>query len=238
MAIVPAASADEAINSVGFNKTVPHTPHIEALANGLGMETEDLIAELQSGKTLYEIGLEHGVEQEDLDEFYKHLRPKKQTAIYLANQFNITVEELKSELQSGKTVQELADEHNVDFDELMTTGINYWRVDAKIRFHHKIAMELGMTDAELREELNSGTTLKDLAEEYNLDLSDYKKEEFTKKDRKVFNKLAEELGMTSEELVNEIRPEDGSIKEYIRNHGYNLRELQQDIEADRQANQN
>jgi|GEM_PF-1042462 len=79
----------------------------------------------------------------------------------LAEKFGMTPEELKTVLESGKTLQEIAKEKGVELPE----KVMLFRGGPL-----KLADELGMTEVELKAAFESGKSLEELAEERGIDL--------------------------------------------------------------------
>lgn len=96
----------------------------------------------------------------------------------LAGKLGMTLEELQAALNSGQTVQELADAAGVELPQRVARG-------------GRLAELLGMTPEELKAALDSGQTVQELADAAGVELP-----------RRVARggRIAELLGMTSEEL--------------------------------------
>lgn len=88
--------------------------------------------------------------------FFKEVRMMK---FDLAEELGLTKEELKAELDSGKTIEQIAEDKGVELPA---------RPAFKLRGN--IAEKLGMTETELKAELESGKTIEEIAEEKGVEL--------------------------------------------------------------------
>ncbi len=79
----------------------------------------------------------------------------------LAEKLGMTPEELKAAVESGKTIEQLAEEKGVELPRLETF---------KIRLDGFLEEKLGMTAEELKTELESGKTIEQIAEEKGVEL--------------------------------------------------------------------
>src|SRR3954454_9792050 len=100
-----------------------------------------------------------------------------------ANAIGITAAELKTELESGKTIAEVATAHNVDVDTVIDAMVT--EATADIRAHitdlvnngrpergeklDAVTTALGMTPEELRTALESGKSIADVATDKGID---------------------------------------------------------------------
>lgn len=104
----------------------------------------------------------------------ENLRPRPLDKI--AEILNMEVSELKEELTSGKTMEEIATEHNAT--EEQTKQLKHMKkkghMKHKFVFTEKLAAALGMTTDELVAELKSGKSPKDVAEEHDFDLKSFR----------------------------------------------------------------
>ncbi len=97
-------------------------PGLEAAATALGMTTDELTTALQSGKTLEQVAQEKGVDFATVQAALQAARgtdkrgpmggPGLEAA---AKVLGMTTDELKTELQGGKTLEQVAQEKGVDF---------------------------------------------------------------------------------------------------------------------------
>ncbi len=162
-------SADSVQPTTGTEKT---RPQIFAAAAGVfGMTEAELLTELQSGKSIKQVAEAKNV---DLDKVTEAM-----TAAMKAH--------LDEEVKSGKHTQEEADAKLVLFKARLTDMVN--NVGGPHKGGHggkrghgpakfataNLASVLKLTEAELRTELQSGKSLKTIADEQNVDIDDVKK---------------------------------------------------------------
>ncbi len=124
-------------------------PGLDAAAKALGMTTDELKTELQSGKTLEDIAKEKGVDFAKVQAAMQAARgPMAGAELDAAAQaLGMTTTELTTALQSGKTLEQVAQEKGVDFatvqaamqkarDTEMRTQIQQALSDGKITQDH------------------------------------------------------------------------------------------------------
>ena len=154
----------------GFRKHHVVGMELDAAAKAIGITTEQLRTELQSGKTIAQVAQDHGVDVNTVidamvTEATTHLReritdfvnnkqlpppgegPRAELRAGLekvAGVIGITPEELRTELQSGKSIAQVAQAHNVDpqkaIDALVAAGVPSDRATNIVNhvggFHH------------------------------------------------------------------------------------------------------
>ncbi|MGE0600679.1 MAG: hypothetical protein AB7J35_05075 [Dehalococcoidia bacterium] len=116
-----------------------HEEMQDALAKALGISVDELTAELASGKTVADIAAEKGIDLAALRGTMQEAHPggghgagmgpngmtmgqvPEQMQAALAEALGITVDELKAQLEAGKTVHEIAAENGVDLATLQGT---------------------------------------------------------------------------------------------------------------------
>ncbi|MCI0796574.1 MAG: hypothetical protein J4N99_07125 [Chloroflexi bacterium] len=140
--------------------TGPRHAIVNTVADTLGMDKRDLVAELRSGKTLAEVAQENGV---DVDEVIETL-------------VEVADERLDQAVESGRITGEEAEgklasiEERISalVDKVLPMGHNFGRM-MRHRGGHSIinaaSEELGMDKRELVEALRGGSTISDLAAE-------------------------------------------------------------------------
>jgi polyhydroxyalkanoate synthesis regulator phasin len=156
-----------------------------AVADALGMTPEELHEAVQSGQTIEELAAEKGVDLQAivLEEFTNHM----QTAV-----------------EEGRLTQEEADEKIAAFEEKIESGELPIRPDGrrpegspdgKPERSNAVFEALGMTPEEVREALQSGQTIEELAAEKGIDLQAIVLEEFTSR----MDQAVEDGRLTQEE---------------------------------------
>ncbi|MCI0791614.1 MAG: hypothetical protein J4O02_07580, partial [Chloroflexi bacterium] len=138
--------------------TGPRHAIVNTVADTLGMDKRDLVAELRSGKTLAEVAQENGV---DVDEVIEAL-------------VEVADERLDQAVESGRITGEEAEgklasiEERISalVDKVLPMGHNFGTM-MRHRGGHSIinvaSEELGMDKRELVEALRGGSTISDLA---------------------------------------------------------------------------
>lgn len=176
----------------------------EAIAEILGITVEDLRSARAEGKTIRELAEELGVDLSEIERPFPQCPPNGERLENIAERLGITVEELVAELESGKTIRELAEELGVDLPDP--------RAEAKER----IAEALGITVEDLQAALDSGKTVRELAAELGVELPNPREEAKAR--------IAEALGMTVEELEAAIAG-GATLRELAEQAGVELRDL-------------
>lgn len=87
------------------------------IAGLLGMSVEELRAALDEGRTLLDLARERGIDPAELRGRLGH-RLSDEKLAPLAERLGLTVEELRAELEGGKTLAEIAQERGVSLEEL------------------------------------------------------------------------------------------------------------------------
>jgi len=136
-----------------FGMRVRHAAGMElaAAAKAIGITTDELKTELQAGKTIAQVAADHNVDVDKVidamvTEAETHLRDRITEIVNnpmpkigerreeirgdftdIAGVIGITPQELKTEVQSGKSIAQVAQEHNVDpqkvIDKLVADGV-------------------------------------------------------------------------------------------------------------------
>ncbi len=97
-------------------------PGLDAAAKALGMTTDELKAELQSGKTLEQVAQEKGVDFATVQAAMQAVRGTEKRGLMggagldaAAKALDMTTDQLTTALQAGKTLEQVAQEKGVDF---------------------------------------------------------------------------------------------------------------------------
>jgi len=105
-----------------------------------------------------------------------HWLNNPQVIEHKAEKLGMTIEELTSALESGKNFREIAEEQGVDLSGFQKNhkfgkfgNHGNWSFD-KGKHLAKFAEKLGITEAELQAALDSGETIKEIAEEEGVEL--------------------------------------------------------------------
>lgn len=93
----------------------------------------------------------------------------------IADILSMEVSDLKQELISGKTMEEIATEHNASEEQTkLLKHMKKGHMKHKMVFTEKLAAALDMTTDELIAELKAGKTPKDVAEDHDFDLKTFR----------------------------------------------------------------
>lgn len=146
----------------------------DKVAEHFNLSTEELQAELDSGKTLRDVAIENGMTQDQVKQIrqkrVKHHR-KHVLKEQIAETLGMTKEELLAEKEAGKTLKEVAEEQGVALEELKDL-FHSFRMPVRLHF---ISEATGESVDTLRDQREAGT-LQDYLISLGFDMEDLKAE--------------------------------------------------------------
>lgn len=142
----PAALADTGDEPRRFDKVAEH----------FNISTEDLQAELDSGKTLRDVAIENGMTQEDVKKIrQKKVKNHRKHVLkeQISETLGMTKEELLAEKEAGKTLRQIAEETGANLEELKGL-FHTFRMPVQLHF---ISEATGESVDTLRDKKEEGT---------------------------------------------------------------------------------
>ncbi len=130
---------------------------LEAAAKALGMTTDELTSALQSGKTLEQLATEKGVDFQTVQDAIQAVCPLRLGSVELdaaAKTLGMTSDELTTALKSGKTLEQVAADKDVDFQKVKD-AVSAAHAD-EMRVQIKQAVSDGTMTQEKADWLNEG----------------------------------------------------------------------------------
>lgn len=123
----------------------------------------------------------------------------------LADELDLSLDEIKEEMDSGKGLPEIAEENDIEMKDILPKP----DIKPDIKGPHipmeELAERLGITVDELKDTMEEGTTIHELAEELGIEVENILPEEKPHLKKGAFlHKLMEELGMNLKELEDEL----------------------------------